>query len=142
MSATPSSSSSPSPSTVEALRAVPELIVAAWAEHDADRFAETFTEDGTLILPGDVFLTGREEIRGFMARAFAGPFKGTRVTGRPVSLRSLADGVALVVTRGGVLAPGDTEVSAERAIRATWVLAKEGGDWRIASYQNTPIAAA
>ncbi|KJK58362.1 SgcJ/EcaC family oxidoreductase [Saccharothrix sp. ST-888] len=137
MSATPSSNTG----DAAALRAVPELIVAAWAEHDADRFAETFTEDATLILPGDVYLTGREEIRSFMAQAFAGPFKGTRVTGRPISVRPLAEGVAVVVTRGGVLAPGDTEVTAERAIRATWVLAKEGADWRIASYQNTPIAA-
>ncbi|MFJ6381070.1 SgcJ/EcaC family oxidoreductase [Kitasatospora sp. NPDC092039] len=137
MSATPPSNTS----DAAALRAVPERIVAAWAQHDADGFAEVFTEDATLILPGDVFLTGRQAIRAFMTQAFAGPFKGTRVTGEPVSVRPLAEDVAVVVTRGGVLAPGDTEVTAERAIRATWVLARQGGDWRIASYQNTPIAA-
>ncbi|MDH6130143.1 SgcJ/EcaC family oxidoreductase [Kitasatospora sp. GP82] len=137
MSATPSSITG----DAAALRAVPELIVAAWAEHDADGFAEIFTEDATLILPGDVYLTSREEIRSFMTKAFAGPFKGTRVTGEPLSVRPLAEGVAVLVTRGGVLAPGDTEVTAERAIRATWVLARQGADWRIASYQNTPIAA-
>ncbi|MFF4378189.1 SgcJ/EcaC family oxidoreductase [Kitasatospora sp. NPDC001547] len=137
MSATPPSHTP----DAAALRAVPERIVAAWAQHDADGFAEVFTEDATLILPGDVFLTGRQAIRAFMTQAFAGPFKGTRVTGEPVSVRPLAEDVAVVVTRGGVLAPGDTEVTAERAIRATWVLARQGGDWRIASYQNTPIAA-
>ncbi|RKT19414.1 uncharacterized protein (TIGR02246 family) [Streptomyces sp. 1114.5] len=135
MSATPSSKT-----TEAALRAVPEQIVAAWAQHDADGFAEAFTEDATLILPGDIYLTSRQAIRAFMTQAFAGPFKGTRVTGQPTSIRALADGVAVLVTQGGVLAPGDTEVTAERAIRATWVLAKQGDDWRIASYQNTPIA--
>ncbi|MFH9862923.1 SgcJ/EcaC family oxidoreductase [Streptomyces sp. NPDC017202] len=125
-----------------ALSAVPQHIVEAWAEHDADRFAEEFTENATLILPGDVFLTSREEIRGFMREAFSGPFKGTRVTGAPVSVRLLGPGVAALVTRGGVLAPGDTEPTPARAIRATWVLVQEGADWRIASYQNTPIAAA
>ncbi|GAB2897394.1 SgcJ/EcaC family oxidoreductase [Streptomyces deserti] len=125
-----------------ALRAIPKHIMDAWAEHDADRFAEIFTENATLILPGDVFLTSREEIRSFMRNAFSGPFKGTRVTGEPLSIRPLAAGVAALVTQGGVLAPGDVEPTAERAIRATWVLVKEADDWRVASYQNTPIAAA
>ncbi|MFD4660047.1 SgcJ/EcaC family oxidoreductase [Kitasatospora sp. NPDC058444] len=137
MSATPL----PNTSEAAALSAVPQRIVAAWAEQDAEGFAEVFTEDATLILPGDVFLTSREAIRAFMTQAFAGPFKGTRVTGDPVSVRPLAENVAVLVTRGGVLAPGDAEVTAERAIRATWVLAREGADWKIASYQNTPIAA-
>ncbi|MFI6422877.1 SgcJ/EcaC family oxidoreductase [Streptomyces sp. NPDC050842] len=126
----------------DALRAIPQHIVEAWADHDADRFAEVFTENATLILPGDVFLTSREEIRAFMRNAFSGPFKGTRVTGAPRSVRPLAPSVAVLVTQGGVLAPGDTEPTAARAIRATWVLVKEGADWRIASYQNTPIAGA
>ncbi|GAA3002471.1 SgcJ/EcaC family oxidoreductase [Kitasatospora sp. NPDC058063] len=137
MSATPP----PNSPEASALRAVPERIVAAWAAQDADGFAEVFTEDATLILPGDIYLTSRQAIRAFMTQAFAGPFKGTRVTGEPVSVRPLAADVAVLVTQGGVLAPGDTEVTAERAIRATWVLARQGSDWRIASYQNTPIAA-
>ncbi|MFD3664388.1 SgcJ/EcaC family oxidoreductase [Streptomyces sp. NPDC058659] len=126
----------------DALRAIPQHIVEAWADHDADRFAEVFTDNATLILPGDVFLTSREEIRTFMRNAFSGPFKGTRVTGEPRSIRPLAGSVAVLVTQGGVLAPGDTVPTDARAIRATWVLVKEGADWRIASYQNTPIAAA
>ncbi|MEU6405207.1 SgcJ/EcaC family oxidoreductase [Streptomyces sp. NPDC046985] len=136
--------STPSLDTDEtaALRAVPTRIVEAWAQHDADRFAETFTEHATLILPGDVFLTSREEIRSYMSRAFTGPLKGTRVTGVPLTVRPLAADVAAVVTKGGVLAPGEREPSGERVIRATWILVREGTDWRIASYQNTPVGAA
>ncbi|HUZ25816.1 MAG TPA: SgcJ/EcaC family oxidoreductase [Streptosporangiaceae bacterium] len=124
----------------QAVQNVPGRIVAAWAKNDAEAFAAVFTEDGTLILPGDVFLKSREEIRSFMAEAFAGPYKGTNVTGKPLAVKPLADGVALVITQGGVLAAGQAEVSAEQAIRASWLLARQGSEWLITAYQNTPIA--
>ncbi|MGQ0842196.1 SgcJ/EcaC family oxidoreductase, partial [Actinokineospora sp.] len=44
---------------------VPLRLVAAWAENDAEGVANAFTVDGTLILPGDVYKKGREEIRAF-----------------------------------------------------------------------------
>lgn len=129
------------PSEAEQLQQVPRRIVAAWADHDAEAFAATFAEDGSMILPGDVYLTGREAIRDYMAGAFAGPYQGTRVTGDPVAARPLADGLALVISEGGVLAPGDDAVTPERAVRASWLLTKQDGDWLIAAYQNTPLAA-
>ncbi|WP_412543674.1 SgcJ/EcaC family oxidoreductase [Longispora sp. K20-0274] len=125
-----------------ALRGVPQRIVAAWADNDADAFAAAFTEDATLILPNDVYLTSREQIRTFMANAYAGPFKGSRVFGEPLALKFLSADVALVITRGGVMAPGEDVVAAERAIRATWVVAKRDGEWLIAAYQNTPVGTA
>jgi len=125
-----------------ALAAVPQRIVAAWADNDADAFAEAFAEDGSLILPNDVYLTSREQIRTFMAAAFQGPYRGTRVTGTPLAVKALADGVALIITRGGVLDPGEADLSAERAIRASWLLTRQDGGWRIAAYQNTPIGTA
>jgi uncharacterized protein (TIGR02246 family) len=117
--------------------ALPERIVAAWASHDADAFAALFTEDGSMILPG-VYQRGREQIRAFMAQAFAGPYRGTRVTGQPLDLRRLSDGVALLITQGGVLAPGETEVAEQRAIRASWLAVRRDGDWQLAAYQNSP----
>ncbi|MEU8264659.1 SgcJ/EcaC family oxidoreductase [Micromonospora sp. NPDC048999] len=124
-----------------AVAAVPQRIVAAWADHDAGAFARAFTEDGTLIITG-VSRTGRQEIESFMAQAFTGPFKGTQVTGTPYAVKPLAENVVLVLTQGGVLAPGETEVAAERAIRASWLLVKQDGEWLITAYQNTPVQAA
>src|SRR5215475_13890928 len=58
-----------------------------WADNDADGVAELFTEDATLVLPGDVYLKGREEIRTYFVRGYAGPMQGTKVTGTPLSAR-------------------------------------------------------
>jgi uncharacterized protein (TIGR02246 family) len=124
---------------VTAIQDVPARIVAAWAENDADAFAAVFAEDGSLILPGDVYLTSREQVREFMAAGFAGPYKGSKVYGEPLAVRPLDGDYALIITRGGVLMPGETEVAAERAIRASWLLTKQGSDWLIAAYQNTPV---
>jgi|GEM_PF-564135 uncharacterized protein (TIGR02246 family) len=120
---------------------VPLQLVAAWAKNDAEGVAKVFTDDGVLILPGDVFKKGRDEIRAFMAAAYAGPFKGTGVTGRPVDVRFAADDVALLRTDGGILAPGETEIDPELAVRSTWVVVKKDGEWRLAAYQNSPRGA-
>ncbi|GAA3233908.1 SgcJ/EcaC family oxidoreductase [Dactylosporangium siamense] len=120
-----------------AVAAVPQRVVTAWAAQDADAFADVFTADGTMILPGQ-YLKGRDDINAFMSKAFAGPYLGTRVTGEPLDLR-VRDNLAVIVTYGGVLASGDTEVSDAQAIRATWVVVKEDdGQWRLAAYQNSP----
>ncbi|MCY9782692.1 SgcJ/EcaC family oxidoreductase [Nocardiopsis sp. EMB25] len=120
---------------------LPGRIIAAWADQDAKAFSEVFAEECTMVLPG-VLCSGREEVHGFMAQAFAGPFKGTRVTGAPVRARALGADAAVLVTQGGVMAPGEEEVSDARAVRATWVAVRTGDGWRLAAYQNGPRDAA
>lgn len=120
-----------------AVRAVPGRIIAAWADNNAAAFAEVFTEDGSMILPG-VHITGRDAIREFMTAAFAGPYQGTNVTGTPVAVKYLAEDVVLVITKGGVLKPGVTELDEASAVKASWLLVKRNGDWLLTAYQNTP----
>jgi uncharacterized protein (TIGR02246 family) len=120
---------------------VPLRMVAAWAKNDAAGIADVFAEDGILILPGDVLKRGRDEIRAFMAAAYAGPFKGTGVTGNPVDVRFPSDDVAVIRTHGGILAAGAAEIDEELAVRSTWVVVKRDGEWLLASYQNSPRGA-
>jgi uncharacterized protein (TIGR02246 family) len=119
------------------LAAVPGRLVSAWAAHDAEAFAQLFAPDGTLILPG-VYKKGRDEIRQFMADGYANQYKGTTVTGTPLDIKPLGSDAFALLTVGGVLEPGETEVSSKQAIRASWILIKSEGQWRLAVYQNCP----
>lgn len=127
------------PATVADLAAAPGRIMAAWAAHDADAFAAAFTEDAFMVLPG-ASVVGREEIRDFMAQAFAGPYRGTQVTGTPAEARFTSQSSAVVLTTGGVIAAGADEVDPTAAVHGLWVLVQRDDEWAIAAYQNTPIA--
>jgi uncharacterized protein (TIGR02246 family) len=119
------------------LAAVPGRLVSAWAAQDAEAFSQLFIQDGTMILPG-VYKKGREDIRKHMEAGYAGPYKGTSVTGTPLEMKPLGSAAFALITVGGVLAPGEQEVSAKEAIRASWILVKDDGTWRLAVYQNCP----
>lgn len=137
MTTSPTVQSSISAPDQAAIAAVPARMIATWAAHDADGFADLFLENGSMILPG-LYRKGRDEIRAFMAGAFATHYKGTRVVGRPLEMKPLgADAVALV-TMGGVVASGAAELADADAIRASWILVRDGATWRLALYQNGP----
>jgi uncharacterized protein (TIGR02246 family) len=116
--------SNPTDSVVSVIRAVYD----AWADGDAAAFAKLYTDDATVVQPG-VRKKTNDEIRTTMAAGFAGPLKGSRVVDEPQSIRFLGLDTAVVITEGGVLMAGQTELPGERLVRATWVLAKrnEGG---------------
>ena len=120
-----------------AIAALTQKVLAAWAYHDADTFADVFVEDGTMILPGSLS-TGRDEIREQMTKEWAGRWQGTQVTGKPISIRALGPDVILLLSLGGVLHPGETEVTEANAIRASWLAVRRDGEWKLASYQNSP----
>jgi uncharacterized protein (TIGR02246 family) len=129
---------SPSEADRAAVGSVPGLIIRAWTNHDAKAFAEVFTEQGTMIMPG-VFRKGRNEIEKFMAAGFAGPYRGSQVIGEPIDLRFHGNEDAVVVTRGGVLRAGQAELTPGQTVHATWVVIKKDGRWQLAAYQNSPV---
>ena len=54
----------------KAVLTVPMRIQAAWAANDPDAFADTFAENGSLLMQ-DTQLTSREQIRSYMAEGNA-----------------------------------------------------------------------
>ena len=114
-------------------------IQSAWAANDADAFADVFAANGSLLMR-DTQLQGREEIRAYMAAGFAGPLRGARVKGGPIDVRFLTGDVALVVTEGGIVMPGDDDVAPANAIRATWVIGRRpDGKLELFSHQSSPV---
>jgi uncharacterized protein (TIGR02246 family) len=126
-------SNNPADSVVAVIHAVYD----AWADGDADTFAKLYTDDATVVQPG-VYKRNNDDIRTTMAAGFAGPLKGSRVLDEPQSVRFLGPDTAVVITEGGILMAGQTELPADRAVRATWVLTRQDEQWSVAAYQNSP----
>lgn len=122
-----------------AIARIPSRIMQAWAYQDAQAFAEVFTDDGTMILPG-VYRKGKDAIAQFMAQAFAGPYAGTQVTGTPFEVRAVTDDVALLLTEGGVIPADAQNVPDAATVRGSWLVVRDGEDWKLAAYQNTTKA--
>lgn len=120
-----------------AIAALTQRMVTGWAYGEAETIADLFVEDGTMILAG-VFCAGKDEIRDYFATAFQGVYRDTQVTGKPISIRALGPDTAILLSLGGVLGAGETEVTQENAIRASWLVVRRDGQWRLAAYQNTP----
>lgn len=116
-----------------------QRIACAWKANDADLFADSFTEDGSVLI-GDEQLTSREQIRSHMSAAFQNEFEGAHVVGWPLLVRQLSAHTTLFVTEGCILYPGESEAVPERMIRATWVVRKEQDYPRLVSHQTSPVA--
>jgi uncharacterized protein (TIGR02246 family) len=123
----------PTDSVVSVIHAVYD----AWADGDADAFAKLYTDDATVVQPG-IYKKSNDVIRTTMAAGFAGPLKGSRVLDERQSVRFLGSDTAVVITEGGVLMAGQTELSAEGLVRSTWVLTKRDDQWYVVAYQNSP----
>lgn len=127
------------PNGVEgAVLTVPLRARAAWEANDAEAFAELFTANGSE-LAGDNQLKGRDEIRAYMAEAFEGSYRDSRITEEPVEVRLISDDVAVAVTTGGVIRGGEDAPVPGNVYRAMWVLVREDGDWRLLAHQTSPL---
>jgi uncharacterized protein (TIGR02246 family) len=110
----------------------------AWAAGDAAAFVADYAEDATVIMPGS-YRRNRDEIRQSMTESFATFLKDTKVTDELQSLRFLGDDHAIVVSKAGILFPGETEVPGNRCVYATWVLQRHDGSWLVHAYHNSAI---
>jgi uncharacterized protein (TIGR02246 family) len=120
------------------VRDVPQRVIPAWANEDPDAFARVFTADASFIVPGqDTYLRSRKEIRSYMRELFA--TTDFRATAQALDVRCLSRDVGIVITEGGLLLPGETEVPRERIGRQTWTIVRQGHDWYAASYHNSRI---
>lgn len=116
----------------------PLRVRAAWERNDADGLADVFLQNGSMLV-GDRQLISRKEIRAYMAEAFSGGLKGSRLSDEPREVRLLTPGVAVVVMDGGLIRDGSDEVAVADSARSMWTVVKQDGDWRVAAYQSSPV---
>jgi uncharacterized protein (TIGR02246 family) len=117
---------------------VPLRARVAWDNNDADAFADLFTADGSELV-GDTQLRGADEIRAYFTEAFAGPYKGSRLTQEPPEIHLVTDSLAVAVAVGSLLRDGETTASPENRFRAMWVIVKQAGDWKLLAHQTSPL---
>lgn len=122
-----------------AVLSVPLRVRAAWQDNDAERLADVFVENGSMLV-GDRQLRGRAEIRSYLEDAFSGGYHGTRLSEEPIVIRLITEDVALAITEGGVVVDGRSEPDPADVVRAMYVVVREDGEWRLASHQTSPIA--
>lgn len=128
---------SATPTLDDSVRALLAATSQAWAVGDADTFADHYTEDATVALPG-VLLEGRAAIRDAMGGAFADALKGSQRTHDVRWSRLVGDSVAVAISRSRTTFPGDPESPPGPAETATWVLVRTDRSWRIAAYHSSP----
>lgn len=126
------------PEDAAAVKELVQRITVSWAEGDADTLVTVYSQDASIVLPGAT-LKGRPEARDWMAQAFAGKWKNTKVLGSPKELRYISEDMMLLVSEGGAYPPGATEVPVEHAIRGMWLFIRCDGQWLIHAYANTPV---
>ena len=123
-----------------AVRALYQQLMDGWNQGSGDAFASVFTEDGDLVGFDGTHFKGRQEIAPFHQRLFDKWLKGSRLVGEVKDVRFLSPGVALMHALGGTVLRGKSEPSPERdSIQTLVATRQEGGEWRLAAFQNTRV---
>ncbi len=127
------------PASEEAVRALYQELMDGWNRGSGAAFASVFTEDGDLVAFDGTHFRGRKEIAPFHQQLFEKWLKGTRLVGEVRDVRFLSPDVALMHAVGSTVMRGKSEPSPERDSIQTLVATREGGQWRLAAFQNTRV---
>jgi uncharacterized protein (TIGR02246 family) len=119
----------------DAVAAVLDEVYAAWAAGDADAFVAPYAEHATAVLPGS-YLQDKDAIRATMADGFTGPLKGSRGIHQVQSIRFPGADTAIVISKGGIVFAGQTDIAAQTRSVDTWVLSRQDGTWRVEAFHN------
>ncbi len=110
-----------------------------WNRGSGEAFAAVFAQDGDLVAFDATHFKGRKEIASFHQQLFDKWMKGTRLVGQVKDVRFLSRDVAVMHAVGGTVMRGKTDPSPERASIQTLVATRQGGEWRLAAFQNTRV---
>ena len=110
-----------------------------WGRGDGEAYGSRFTEDADYVAFDGTRTRGRAEISASHQQLFGTFLKGTRLTGRILSIKFPCPDVALVHTTGDTIMRGKSGPSPERHSIQTLVAVREGDQWRFAAFHNTRV---
>jgi uncharacterized protein (TIGR02246 family) len=122
-----------------AIRELFGLLLDDWGRGDGEAYGSRFTDDADYVAFDGTRTTGRQEISASHQRLFDKFLKGTRLTGRVLSIKFPSPDVALIHATGGTVMRGKTKPSPERDSIQTLVAVREGTEWRFAAFHNSRV---
>lgn len=120
-----------------AVRALYARLHDAWNARDAAAFAGQFVEDGEAIGYDGSEMFGRAQIAATLQQIFADHDTAAYVA-KVRGVRFLAPDIAHLRAVAGLVPPGQSDIAPQLSAIQTLVAIKRDGQWRIASFQNTP----
>jgi len=114
-----------------------EDLIAGWNTRNGQTMAAPFADDAVVIGFDGSEQSGRDAIAAEMERIFADHETAPYVA-KVKSLRLLTRDAALLRAVVGMLPRGRSELEPARNAHQTLLAVKQGSDWRIVLFQNTP----
>jgi uncharacterized protein (TIGR02246 family) len=108
-----------------------------WNRRNAEDFAAPFAPDGEVVGFDGSENSGRAQIAAEMERIFADHATGTYV-GKVRRVHELGDGAVMLRAVSGVVPAGESDLEPKLNAVQTLVAERQGDEWRIVLYHNTP----
>lgn len=123
----------------DAIRQVQARQTMAWNTHDANAYANLFSEDGDVVNVLGWWWRGRSEIRSKLSDAFVWVFRDSKLAITDVQTRFIDQSTAVAHVRwtlDGAKVPPGAAAPPREGIQIQ-LLRKVSGQWLITSFQNT-----
>jgi uncharacterized protein (TIGR02246 family) len=114
-------------------------LIAGWNDRDETAFASVFADDGAVIGFDGSDPQGRTTIEREQRQIFEDHTPAQYVA-KVRTVELLAPSVALLRAVVGMIPPGQSDLKPDRNAHQTLLARKEGDEWRVVLFQNTPAA--
>lgn len=123
-----------------AIRKIVQQVQDGWNAHDGKAFAAPFAPNADYVVVNGTKIEGRDAIEKGHAAIFATVYRESHNVGTIRSIRFLRPDVAVVHVEWNLEFQAGGQPQKAQAMN-TMVMTKDGGQWSIAAFQNTPIQA-
>ena len=123
----------------EKVRSLYHQLIQYWNERNAAAWAELLADDATVIGFDGSQMKGRIEAEQELTKIFSNHPTAAYITIEK-ELRFLSNDVALLRAEVGMVPPGQNDIKPEVNAIQVMIAVLKVGQWRIASFQNTPAA--